>query len=118
MRSHTDLAIKLMIRKYGTTMEHRRKLKTDLGDGDYEESWEVKEPKRGQFIQITASDTVFYMWGQKIDADAIATFLPGTDILEKDQFKFNDIWYEVDTKFSRETGGVEDYIEVLLRRSS
>lgn len=112
----TGLYIKLMIRKYGMTVEHRRKTTIDKGGGLVEYEWTVMEPIRGQFNQITPYDTTYNRYGAPIDADYIGTFLPDADIEEGDQLYVNDNWLEVDTKFPRKTGDKTDYIEILFRR--
>jgi len=116
MKSHMELIIKIMIRRYGEDVNHKQRVKTDLGDGEAEYSYEVKEPKRGQFKKITPEDETVNRWGRRIEADAIGTFPVGTKVYESDLIELDDGWYEIDKKITHRTGGVDDYIEVFLRR--
>jgi len=112
----TGLYIRIMIRKLGVDVKHRRKTTIDKGGGLVEYEWTVMAPIRGQFNQITPFDTTYNKFGAPIDADYIGTFLPDANIEEGDQLYVDDNWLEVDTKFPRRTGANVDYIEVLLRK--
>ena len=114
--SYIGILISRMIKKYGQTINHKRRTQVDLGNGEVEYDYEVQEPKTGQFSQITPLDIVLNRFGERVEADWIATFLPGTDILEGDLLEIDDQWCEVQNIFHRRTSGVEDYLEVFLRR--
>ena len=116
MRSFTALTIKLMIRKYGEDVQHKRRVKTDLGGGEAEYTYEVQEPKRIHWSEISPLDTTVYPFGNRIEADFIATALPNTDIMEYDLLYFNDSWNEVITLINHKTGTITDYMEFLIRR--
>jgi len=115
MSSNIELIIKKMLRRYGQKVQHKKRVKNTEGEEVYY-TYEVKEPKLGQFSQITSTDQVLDRWGFRIEADMIGTFLPGTDINEGDLLYIDNIWYEVQDKVVRKTGDKEDFIEVLLRR--
>ena len=116
MRSHMGLPIKLMIRHFGETVSYKKRIKTDLGDGEAEYSYETQEPVRGQFLRITPFDEMIDKWGKRIEADMIGSFLPDVDIEEYGLLYIRDGWYEITTKLPHATSGITDYIEVLLRR--
>lgn len=115
--SKADLFIRKMIRTYGQTVQHKKRVKNVEGEEVFY-SYVVQEPKRGQFSQITSTDQVFDRWGFRIEADMIGTFLPGTEVNEGDLLYVNDAWYEVLDRTVRKTGSKEDFVEVLLRRRS
>ena len=114
MKGVTSIIIKKMIRYYGQTVKHKRRISHTEG-GEVYYTYEVKEPKRGQFMQLTALDQALNRWGVQVDADYIGTFLPGTDIQEGDLLEVDESWYEVQNVMYRRTRGEVDYIEVLLR---
>ena len=116
MRSHTELTTKLMIRKQGETVQHKKRITTDIGNGEVEYEYVVQEPKRGQFLRISPFDNTVNQWGQRIEADCIGTFLPGTDVGNNDLLGLTDAWYEITDTITHRTGGHDDYIEVLMRR--
>ena len=114
MSSNIELIIKKMLRRYGQKVQHKKRIKNTEGEEVYY-TYEVKEPKRGQFMQLTALDQALNRWGVQVDADYIGTFLPGTDIQEGDLLEIDGSWYEVQNVMYRRTKGEVDYIEVLLR---
>lgn len=114
---YQDLNIKLMIRRYGQELPHKKKVTTDIGDGDIEISYVLQSNKRGQVVELTALDTLVAKWGQRLEGDYLATFLPGTDIHEGDLLYVNGAWCEIlEHPLDRCTGGVVDYMEAHLRR--
>lgn len=111
----TLVIIHKMIRKYGQTVEHKKKVSIQ-SEGEEEVTYEVQTPKRGQFDQLTGFSLMYDRAGYREEGDYIGTFLSGTDVWEGDLLKVDDIWLEVVSRMVRKTGGSEDYIEVLLRR--
>ena len=116
MRSHETLTVKLMVRKFGETVPHKRRVKVDLGDGEVEYTYDVMEPLRGQFNEIMPYDETMSRFGVKSEADYLGTFIGNADIIEGDQFFYHSIWLEVLNKFEHRTGGAIDYIECLMRK--
>lgn len=107
-----------MIRRYGVDIAHKKKVITDIGDGEVEISYEIQEPKRGQYTEVTPLDTLVGRWGQRVEADFIVTFLPemNAHISEGDLLYLDGSWTEVLDKFPRLTGSVIDYLEIHTRR--
>jgi hypothetical protein len=114
--SYIGIIVNRLIKKYGQTVNHKRRTQVDLGNGEVEYDYEVQEPKTGQFSQITPLDIILNRFGERVEADYVGTFLPGVDILEGDLLEIDDNWYEVQNVMTRRTSGIPDYIEVLLRR--
>ena len=108
--------IQRMIRMYGEDVQHKKRIKTDLGDGEAEYSFELQDVKRIHWSEATAIDESIYHMGKLTEADYIATALPETDISEYDLLYVDSYWCEVITKFYRKTGINTDYLEFLLRR--
>ena len=100
---------------YGQTVNRRQRIRTDV-DGDFIYTYVTKEPIRGQFTQLTATDEAVERWGFFVDADYIATFLPTTEVEEGDLLYLYDAWYEVENFVKRRTRGIVDYKEALLRK--
>jgi len=115
MSSNIEIIIKKMLRRYGQKVQHKKRIKNIEGEEIFY-TYEVQEPKLGQFSQITSTDQIMERWGIRIEADVIGTFLPDTDVNEGDLLYIDNEWYEVQDKVVRRTGDREDFIEVLLRR--
>ena len=110
------LNIKLMIRKYGEDVQHKKKVTTDIGNGEEEISYIIQTPKRIQWIQITPYDEKINKFGKHIEADYLASSLPSTDINEYDLLYIDSHWCEVQNKIIHKTGMYSDYSEYLLRK--
>lgn len=110
------LYVKKMIEHYGQTVPIKRRIINNDKSGNVYYTYEIGEPVRGQFDQITATDEAIQRWGRYIECDCIGTFLPGTEVNEGDLLYINDGWYEVVSKVERRSKGEVDFIEVLLRR--
>jgi len=117
MRSHEQFTIGLTIRRFGETVQHKRRVKTDLGEGEFEYSYEVMEPIRGHFNEIMPYDETMTRFGVKSEADYLGTFNAGADVKEGDLFYFDDKWIEAVNVFEHKTGGAVDYIESLMRKT-
>jgi len=109
------IILKKMLRYYGQTVQRKRRIRNVDGEDIYY-TYEVEEPIRGHFSQITPTDEAMAGWGISLNADYIGTFLSGTLVEEGDLLYIVDGWYEVQTKIIRRTGEKAGYIEVLLRR--
>jgi hypothetical protein len=105
-----------MIRMYGEDVQHKKRIKTDLGDGEAEYSFVLQDVKRVHWTEATAYDETTYKFSKISEADFLATALPETDINEYDLLYLDGSWCEVMTKFYRKTGIYTDYLEFLLRR--
>lgn len=118
MSGYMRLSIKMMIRRYGVDLPHKRKVSTDIGGGEIEVTYELQEPKRGQYTEITPLDTLQGRWGQRLECDYIVTFLPEllTQLTEGDLIYIDNAWVEILDKFDRYTGKNLDYIECHCRR--
>ena len=115
----TSIAIKKMIRQYGQEVEHKQRIETvNEDDGSVVYTYVVKEPKKGQFQQLTPMDQYVDRYGVKINADYIVTFVPDTEVSEGDLLYIDSNWVEVATKIERRTGIKVDYIELLLRKKT
>lgn len=110
------LYIKKMIEVYGQTVQRKARIINHDSSGNVYYTYEVREPIRGHFDQITATDESIQRWGRYIECDCIGCFLPDTEIYEGDLLYINDAWYEVVSKVERRTKGIVDFVEVLLRR--
>lgn len=110
-----NLVVKKMIRKYGETVQHKKRVSNDEGNGEVYYSYTVEEPKRGQFMQLTATDEIFQKYGVVKSGDWIATFLPDTDVNKGDLLYVGDAWLEVQQVIERKTSASVDYVECLLR---
>jgi hypothetical protein len=118
MSSHIRFNIKLMIRKYGVDLPHKKKVITNIGDGEKETSYVVQSPKRGQYSEITPLDLLIMSWGMQPEGDYIVTFLPDTDVSAGDLLYIDDNCCEIlEAPFNRKTGSKVDYIEVHVRRT-
>jgi|WetSurMetagenome_2_1015567.scaffolds.fasta_scaffold28364_4 hypothetical protein len=116
MSSHMSPVIQRMIRMYGEDVQHKKRVKTDLGDGEAEYSFVLQDAKRVHWTQATAMDETTYKFSKLPEADYLATALPETDISEYDLLYLDNSWCEVMTVFLRKTGINTDYMEFLLRR--
>lgn len=111
------LTIMRSIRKYGENLAHKARIKTVV-DGEADITYEYKEPKRGQVNEITPFTEIANIFGTRIDADFIVTFLPGTQIAVKDMLEIRGYWCEIDTLIEHKTGTISDYIEVFARKKT
>ena len=118
MRSHQNLTVMMMIRKFGETVPHRKRVKTviDASAGEYEYNYEDQEPKRGQFNEIMPYDELMTRFGVKSEADYLGTFLPDTDVAEGDLLYVHGYWMEILNLYRHRTSGTIDYLEGLMRK--
>jgi hypothetical protein len=115
MPSHLSLTIKKMIRLYGENLAHKQRVKV-VTDGEEDISYVNRDAKRGQVNEITPFDEVKNIWGTRIDADYIVTFLPSTAVAIGDMLNIRGYWCEVETLIEHKTGTTSDYIEIFARK--
>ena len=115
--SYIRASVRLMIRKYGQTIMHKKKVIVNYPDGDSEFTYKIQPSKRGQVIELTPLDILVAKFGNRVEGDYLVTFLPNTDINEGDLLYLNGHWCEVmEHPLERSTAGKVDFLEAHCRR--